>query len=74
MLYNTSCSHDLMAANLTTSNAGERIVIRGNTANNLVGTLLYTFTVQVFFQTPWKFITANLSIIMHTYTKIRKRF
>ena len=28
MLYNTSCSQHLMAANLITSNTGERIVIK----------------------------------------------
>ena len=28
MLYNTSCSHDLMAANLITSNTGEGIAIK----------------------------------------------
>ena len=32
-----------MTANLITSNTGEGIVIRGNAANNLVGTLLYIF-------------------------------
>ena len=42
MLYNTSCSQDLMAANLI-SNTGEGIVIKRNAANNLVRTLLYTF-------------------------------
>ena len=46
MLYNTSCSHDLMAANLITSNAGEGIVIKRECSQQFsryctVGTVYY---------------------------------
>ena len=70
MLYNTSCSQDLMTANLITSNTGEGIVIKRECSQQFSSYATAHFLLYKDFSNTTE-ITANLSIIIHTYTKIR---
>ena len=55
MLYNTSCSHDLMAANLITSNTGEGIVIKRECSQQFSRycTSIFSNTMEIYYGKPF---------------------
>ena len=81
MLYNTSCSHDSIAANLITSNTGEGIVIKRECSQQFSRYATVHFLMEIYYGKPFDhnpYAYKNTKKVLNIFTdkntfKITKR-